>query len=260
MVSSFSFNLDESTLPNELIVFLQSSVLEDSSSSVESRTYKVIKDSEIYFLKIGPSELLSREVDMNRFFNKFGLGPEAELFCTRVNKGYLVTRALSGENGISKSHLSKPEKLAQSFGESLQKIHGLPVSECPIYDRSDEMLNQALNNINIGKCADYLIPEGFMAGKKRFDELRGLAKVDSVIHGDYCLPNIILQNFDLVGFVDLGNGGYGDSHHDLYWGLWTLNYNLKTEKYNTAFLEAYGKDKVDHDRIEFHRILSGFMY
>ena len=43
-----------------------------------------------------------------------------------------------------------------------------------------------------------------------------------VMHGDYCLPNLILSDARLSGFIDLGNGGVGDRHCDLYWGLWAL--------------------------------------
>ena len=38
------------------------------------------------------------------------------------------------------------------------------------------------------------------------------------LHGDYCLPNLIMRDFQLEGFIDLGYGGIGDLHYDLYWG------------------------------------------
>jgi kanamycin kinase len=56
-----------------------------------------------------------------------------------------------------------------------------------------------------------------------------------IIHGDYCLPNIIMDNFSFKSFIDLGDGGLGDRHNDIYLGLWTLNYNLKTDTYRDLF-------------------------
>lgn len=66
-----------------------------------------------------------------------------------------------------------------------------------------------------------------------------------LLHGDYCLPNIILDNWNFSGFIDVGSGGVGDRHIDLFWGTWTLWFNLKTNKYHERFLDAYGRDKAD---------------
>ncbi len=72
-----------------------------------------------------------------------------------------------------------------------------------------------------------------------------LLKDDALLHGDYCLPNIILSDWKLSGYIDVGNGGIGDRHIDILWGIWTLNYNLGTIKYTDRFIDAYGRDKVD---------------
>jgi kanamycin kinase len=64
------------------------------------------------------------------------------------------------------------------------------------------------------------------------------------------LPNVILDDFKFSGFIDLGNGGVGDRHIDLFWGLWSLWFNLKTDKYGDVFLDAYGRDAVNIDNIK----------
>jgi aminoglycoside phosphotransferase len=50
------------------------------------------------------------------------------------------------------------------------------------------------------------------------------------------------------GFIDVGNGGIGDRHIDLFWGAWTLQFNLKTDKYKDIFFDAYGRKNIDFDR------------
>ena len=57
----------------------------------------------------------------------------------------------------------------------------------------------------------------------------------------------MLDNWRFSGFIDLGNGGVGDRHVDLFWGAWTLNFNLGTDQYRERFFDAYGKDRVDKD-------------
>ena len=34
-------------------------------------------------------------------------------------------------------------------------------------------------------------------------------------HGDFCLPNILIENNDISGFIDLGDCGIGDRWRDL---------------------------------------------
>ena len=78
-------------------------------------------------------------------------------------------------------------------------------------------------------------------------EEKHFLKNDTLLHGDYCLPNVMLDNWAFSGFIDLGNGGVGDRHVDLYWGAWTLNFNLGTDEFRGRFFDAYGRDKVDED-------------
>ena len=85
---------------------------------------------------------------------------------------------------------------------------------------------------------------------KVFDEGKCALRSDTLIHGDYCLPNIMLNDdFSLSGFIDLGAGGVSDRHIDLFWGAWTLGFNLGTDEYRSTFFDAYGRDRVDEDII-----------
>jgi len=70
-------------------------------------------------------------------------------------------------------------------------------------------------------------------------------KQDTFIHGDFCLPNIMLDNWKFSTFIDVGLAGIGDKHIDIYWVLWSLNFNLGTDQYMDYFLDLYGREKVD---------------
>ena len=48
---------------------------------------------------------------------------------------------------------------------------------------------------------------------------------------------------------DLDTGGVGDRHVDLFWGAWTLRYNLGTDAYRDRFFDAYGRDRIDPERL-----------
>ena len=80
-------------------------------------------------------------------------------------------------------------------------------------------------------------------------------RTDTLLHGDYCLPNIMLDNWKPSGFIDVGRGGVGDRHIDLFWGAWTLNYNLKTDVYCRRFLDAYGRENYEPEML---RVVAAF--
>jgi kanamycin kinase len=41
----------------------------------------------------------------------------------------------------------------------------------------------------------------------------------------------------------------GDRHVDLFWGAWTLCFNLGTDAYRARFLDAYGRDKAEEEKL-----------
>mgnify|MGYP003311110714 CR=1 FL=1 len=80
-------------------------------------------------------------------------------------------------------------------------------------------------------------------------------QADTLIHGDACLPNVIVKDSAFSAFIDLGMAGRGDKHIDLYWALWSLNFNLKTDAYTDCFLDAYGRENFEYDML---RVIAAF--
>jgi kanamycin kinase len=181
---------------------------------------------------------------MTQFLNKFGVAPKAIAFDSDEEQDYLLTEAVVGEDGTAAHHLGHPAKLAGSFGEYLRMLHSLPVEGCPYSSRTVEMLNEVP-----AKRIDL----------KLLDTIGYSASDNVLIHGDYCLPNIVMDHFSFTGFIDLGSGGIGDRHHDLYWGIWTLNYNLKTDKYKDIYLDAYGRSDVEEAGLEYFATLNKWL-
>lgn len=61
------------------------------------------------------------------------------------------------------------------------------------------------------------------------------------------MPNIMLDDWSFSGFIDVDSAGVGDRHIDLFWGVWSLEFNLGTNEFASRFLDAYGRDKVNTD-------------
>lgn len=73
---------------------------------------------------------------------------------------------------------------------------------------------------------------------------------DTLIHGDYCLPNIVCAGDGKVTLIDLGLAGVGDRHCDLYWAIWSLAYNLGSDSYTDYFLDCYGRENFEYDMLQ----------
>jgi len=249
--------IDSGTLPLRIRPYLRNAKTYDSSCSETARTL-YLEGEPRTFLKIAEAGKLAREERMTRFLHSHGLAPWVIEYVSEGGHDYLLTEALDGEDGIAARHLQEPSRLAAVFGESLRLIHQLPVKDCPIQGRTAEMIVESEANISLGHRDNAIIPEDISVAARLFERLKALCRDEVVLHGDYCLPNIILRDFRLKGFVDLGTGGVGDRHYDLWWGIWTLEYNLKTDRYKDAFLDAYGREELDMEKLELCRLLAGF--
>ena len=130
-------------------------------------------------------------------------------------------------------------------------------------NRTEEYLAAVLENYRTENYDTSQFPDSF--GYRTADEAYATLKdgmaglrSDVLIHGDFCLPNIMLDGWSLSGFIDLGFAGVADKHIDLFWGAFTLNFNLGTDEYRNCFFEAYGKDKIDPDLIRLIGIIECF--
>lgn len=74
---------------------------------------------------------------------------------------------------------------------------------------------------------------------------------NAFVHGDLCLPNILVdENDQVAAFLDVENMGLGDAWYDYAKLLWSLQYNLKTDRWNGELLDALGLcfDKEKYER------------
>ena len=163
---------------------------------------------------------------------------------------WLLTTAVRGEDCTHEKYLIDPKRLCDTIACELRKLHEIDYTDCPIPDRTAEYLAGVEKSYCTGNYDKSHFPDsfGYRSVKEAYNVLtagKDALRSKVLLHGDYCLPNIILNNWKLSGFIDVGNGGVGDRHIDIFWGIWTLAFNLNTSKYRGRFLDAYGRDKAD---------------
>ena len=242
-------------------LFRDAAVFDSSCSSI-AKVYYIEKEGGLY-LKAAEAGSLRQETEMDAYFHSLGLGPEVVEYHTE-DRDWLLTRAIRGEDCTHGDYLAEPKRLAEAMAQILFDLHRRDFTNCPVQDHTARYLRRAAENYAAGRYDASLFPDnwGHASAEAAWAvvEANGkYLKTDTLLHGDYCLPNIMLDNWQFSGFIDVGGGGVGDRHVDLFWGKWTLNYNLKTDKYCDYFLDAYGRENFDEEMLRVIAAIEVFL-
>jgi kanamycin kinase len=113
----------------------------------------------------------------------------------------LLMTAVPGTNLAALAKSRPPVAIVEMLASALRAFHSVSARDCPF--------------------------EAYIPG-------------ESLVHGDACLPNIIVGDDGSTGYIDLGDAGVGDVEVDLSAAVWSLQYNLGPG-FGRAFLTAYGR-------------------
>ena len=249
---------DFDDFPLQFHPLMKSGQVYDSSCSADARVYFLDRDGG-YYLKSAPKGNLRTEAEMTAFYHSRGLAAEV-LAYESSEKDWLLTTRIPGEDCLHQQYIDNPKRLCDSTAEFLRKLHDLPTAGCPVPDRTKVYVETARRNYETGHYDASLFPDnwGYDSAEVAWDVIcqnGHLLRSDTLLHGDYCLPNIMMDNWQFSGFIDVGCGGVGDRHIDLFWGMWSLMFNLKTDAYRERFLDCYGWEKIEP---EMFPIISAF--
>lgn len=241
------------SLPEDIERLCCGARIYDSSCSPEARVYLIDRGGG-YFLKCAEAGALLRERVMTEYFHKKGLGAEVLLYHTG-ECDLLLTSRVAGEDCTHEKYKSEPKRLCDLLADRLRFLHEQDFSNCPVVDRVGEYIARAERNYIDDNYNKEHFPDsfGYSSGEeamRALSEGKHLLKNEVLLHGDYCMPNIMLDDWRHSGFIDVDSGGVGDRHIDLFWGVWSLGFNLGTNEFNSRFLDAYGRDKIDTDLLK----------
>ncbi|MDR2688016.1 MAG: aminoglycoside 3'-phosphotransferase [Oscillospiraceae bacterium] len=241
-------------IPREIQTAIGDAPLLDCSGHSDAKTY-FIDTRGGYYLKTAPPGTLANEAAMTAYFHGLGLGARVVAYCAEDACDYLLTARLPGEVAYAEAYTAQPEKLCEVLAESLWRLHQMPAGDCPC-----RPLERWLAASEEGRLCDARL----LNGRTPEEEYRFLRDNQSafthgtLIHGDACLPNVLLLDWRFTGFIDLGGAGLGDPHIDLYWALWSLEYNLHTAAYAGRFMDCYGRRHIDMERLRLCAALGAF--
>ena len=239
---------DLAHIPTVFHPLLVGSRVYDSSCSPEARVLYIEREGGL-FLKSAPRGTLEKEAQMARYFHKKGLGAPVLTYLSE-ERDWLLTARVRGEDATDARYLAEPARLAETMGEMLRALHEEDFSDCPVKARMNDYFATVAENYRKGSFD--LSFAGFVTAEEAYRRATAGAPYlqnDTLVHGDFCLPNFLMENWRFTGYIDLGNGGVGDRHVDLFWGAWTLNFNLHTDRYRDRFFDAYGRDRIEEEAL-----------
>lgn len=175
---------------------------------------------------------------------------------------YLLMSEIKGVNASDQSHRKNLPSVLESLGSGLKAIHLVCVDDCPFDQRLEVKIEEAKKRVE-QKLVDEddfdEVRKGKSAGEL-FEELisnRPLNEELVFTHGDYCLPNIIIENQRVSGFIDWGRAGGADKYQDLALAIRSISSNVGKE-YVPYFLEGYGINDVDESRVDYYQLMDEF--
>lgn len=237
-------------IPAQFHHYIDGADIFDSSCSKAAQVWFIDKGPGFY-LKKSPKGTLSKEAAMTAFFAAKHLAPEV-LAYESLEEDWMLTVRAKGEDCINPMYICDPLRLCDTTALLLRILHESDTANCPVPNRTEDYLTNAENNYHLSNYDIDLFPDnwGYTTPEEAWRELEAngkYLKTDTLLHGDYCLPNIMLDNWHFSAFIDLDTAGVGDRHVDLFWGIWSLQFNLKTDAYRERFLDVYGREEINTD-------------
>jgi aminoglycoside phosphotransferase len=232
-------------------------------SGPEARTWQLTSpDGELRYLKTRPADAavpLRDEAARLRWASGAGLQvPDLLAACRTGSAEWLLTESIAGRNAIEPGLMGEPAVLVPLLADGLRRFHSVPSCDCPFRFEIDVALELVRQRVRDGlidpdemhEVHAHLSPAAALA------ELERLRPDDEdlvVCHGDYCLPNVLISDGQVSGFVDLGELGVADRWWDLAVGTWSISWNLGPG-WEELFLTSYGVSR-DDQRMAFYRLL-----
>ena len=202
-------------IPQEIRPYLTGAALFNSSCSRLADVYYLDKDAG-YYLKCTAKGTLEAEAQLTQYFHRKGLGPEVLQYVS-ADRDWMLTAAVPGEDGTWERYRAEPEHLCDLYAQSLRTLHEIDCTDCPVSDRITSYLDFVQQRYETGIYSPMHTPDNlslaFSSAEEAYQVLqegKGILQRNVLLHGDYCLPNIMLQDWQFTGFIDVGNGGVGD--------------------------------------------------
>lgn len=221
----------------------------------------------ISFLKIGPrtgpTTLADDAARLAWLAGRLPV-PQVLAYYEVAHSCYLLTSVIPGVDSATLAGQADTDiaQLVRRLAVGLRQIHAVPANDCPFDYRLPRAIERVWQRIEQGPLDTNAFGRRWR-GRAIDDLVAELlatmpADEDLVLtHGDYCLPNILLDGDRVSGFVDLGRAGVGDRYRDLALARRSLIRNCGPA-WVPLFFAEYGLSHPDEAKLTFYELLDEF--
>lgn len=182
------------------------------------------------------------------------------------------TDASAVASGLATAGARRAAPLVRALADALRRLHATPAADCPFRHPASARVAEARERTRRGLVDESDFDEA-RRGRRAEDlvadleTLRPEGEVPVLTHGDYCLPNVILDigtggapgvaEVAVSGLIDCGRAGLADPYQDLALAARSITANLGPQ-WVPEFFERYGIGEVDDRKLRFYTLLDEF--
>lgn len=214
---------------------------------------------EVRYLKVAPrgTEVsLADERDRLRWAATRLTVPHVLDYGTDGENEWLLTAGIDATSAVDDTLCADPPRLVPLLADGLRQFHAAAWHDCPFDGRLDRALTLVRRRLwdGLGE-PDYVFQrQGGLTARAALEFLeRARPEPEDLVvsHGDYCVPNVLIRDWGVAGFVDLGALAVADRWRDLAVALWSVTRNMGAG-WEDRFLETYGVARDPHKLAYYH--------
>lgn len=183
---------------------------------------------------------------------------------------YVIMEKLPGVMMQEAFHTCKPKEIVIQYATLLKQFHSIDGHGLPYNHTVKDKMAVAKKNVE-----EHLVREQYferelkhLSAKEVYKTMLAYYKEEDLVlcHGDFCFPNIIINNGELAGYIDIMGIGICDRYLDIAIAIRSLRYNFEahnlvfTKANEQLFLDIYGIKEVDNEKLVFYILLDELLY
>ena len=257
-------------IPVDIRELLAGASLQTVSSGLSgTRVYRSVRpEGSACYLKVADApwqreELLAEKERLEWLQGRLPV-PQVYAFSADERQSFLLLSEIPGLESCDTSFERDVPTIVRLLAEGLRLIHNAEIANCPFDRRLDHTIALAKRRVEAGLVdeADFDQQRRDTRASELFETLiKSRPEVEDVVftHGDYCLPNILIEPTSprIAGFIDWGRAGIADRYQDLALAARSLAYNFGPG-WEPLLWESYSLQTVDSAKIEFYKLLDEF--
>lgn len=176
---------------------------------------------------------------------------------------YLIMEMLPGQMGQYGFEQLGVKEMVIYYANLIKEWHQIDYSDFLNVNTLQDKLNHAKYNVehNLVKTQYFERELREKTGEEVYTlMMNSYPKTFDLVlcHGDVCMPNFMMSNGKLTGWIDVVGCGVNDRYLDIAIALRTLRFNFEwmnlnfSEEYQQLFLETYGISDLDLEKVKFY--------